>query len=89
MTDANDDDADLETLHAIAEGQGIDYRGMSRAELVEALREAGVGQGGGNAEERLDPDEGGRPSGEYGNEGVGYRESPGGPAAEASAEPES
>lgn len=65
---------DLETLRAIARGQGIEGAdGMEHDALVEALREAGLAEPSGPVDTQLaDPADTGH--GLYHGEGVGRRE---------------
>lgn len=78
-------DEDLVTLRAIAHGAGIPgTERMSHDELVTALRRAGLSEPtGGSIDTSLaDPGDPGTDEGVYHSQGVGRRESSGGPAGQ-------
>ncbi|OKI85100.1 hypothetical protein [Micromonospora sp. CB01531] len=81
-------DKDLATLRAIAYAAGIPgCERMSHDELVTALRRAGLSEptGGPIDTSLADPGDPGTDEGIYHGQGVGRRESSGGPAAQTAA----
>lgn len=76
-------DLDLDTLRAIAHGAGVpDADQMSHDELVTALRRAGLAEPEGTPIDTQLSDPGDPGPGVYHGEGVGRRETVGGPGAE-------
>ncbi|MEV1334033.1 hypothetical protein AB0J20_31195 [Micromonospora costi] len=79
-------DQDLTTLRSIARGAGIpDTDRMPHDELVDMLRRAGLAEPDGRPDTNLAEQGPARTSGVYHGEGVGRRESAGGPGAQTAA----